>query len=515
MRISARRSLAATVVVAAGLAASPATGLVDAAAPHPGPGPSGLSCDPQRRAVVHLDGGEPYRGAVPMERPYACVGDTGHRALEPTFGVTADGSILYQAAGESDVPFTDAPVVIRSRDGGVTWDDVSPGGDGAPGHAVTVDPYVYVDPATSRAFTVDALVGCALVSASDDGGDSWRTAVTLCGQGVDHQSVFAGPPAVSPTVGYPNVVYWCAVHGGGGQYSTATSCSKSLDGGLTFVPTGSPAFTADPTKDDGNFGVAGWCDGLAGRGVVGPAGTVYVAKGWCGDPAVAVSDDEGATWRRVVVDTTTGMARTRDDRPDHEASVAVDADGNVYVVWAGRDRLPYLAVSTDGGATWSAPKMVGPPGLREADRPQVAVASPGRIVIGYMGSETSPGPPFPGEASCSGVEGAATVLLGCPEPAGYEGVTWNGYVTVTASALADRPVLLTTTVNDPSDPLHRGSCGPGGCGTLGDGIATVGVGPGGQALGAFVDLCPAACAGGEGEPRGLFVRLAGGPDLDG
>lgn len=527
MSSSARRLLTVALICAAAVAGAPAvsTGSVTGAAGasealvDPAADPAAdPACDPDRRAVVHLPDGEPARGAArgSEPRPYPCVADTGAPALEPTFGVTEEGSVLYQAAGESPVPFTSAPRVLRSDDAGRSWVDVSPRLGGERLHRASFDPYMYVDPRTSRAFTVDALVGCALVSSSDDGGESWRSTATLCGQGLDHQSVFAGPPVTSATVGYPNVVYWCAVHGGGGQFSTATSCSKSLDGGHTFVPTGTPAYTADPRKADGNFGVSGWCDGLAGRGVVGPSGTIYVPKGWCGEPTLAISDDEGATWRHVEVASGIGMARTRDDRPEHEAGVAVDAAGNLYFVWSGRDRLPYLAVSRDGGSTWSSPMMVGPPDLVEADRPQVAVGDPGRIVIGYMGSADSPGPPFPGEGSCGPSEGATTFLLDCPEPEEYEDVTWNGYLTVTTDALDDRPVLLTATVNDPAEPLHRGACGPGGCGTLGDGIATVGTGFGGTPLGAFVDLCHGGCDSGEGaEPRGLFARLEGGPGLHG
>jgi hypothetical protein len=128
-------------------------------------------------------------------------------------------------------------------------------------------------------------------------------------------------------------------------FGTFTACSKSIDGGITFVRTGTPPYTDDPTQEGGSQGVQGHCGGAVGHGAVGPDGTVYLPRGWCGKPYVAISEDEGATWEKVQV-AGNGMA-VGPGQEEHEMNVAVDADGTVYTTWIAQDRLPYLAVSRD------------------------------------------------------------------------------------------------------------------------------------------------------------------------
>ena len=90
-------------------------------------------------------------------------------------------------------------------------------------------------------FTYDFLFGCSEISFSDDEGETWTTSTLNCGL-QDHQNLFTGPPVTSPTVGYPNIVYTCSTQGGATIYSLAAQCLKSLDGGLTWSPTGAPRF---------------------------------------------------------------------------------------------------------------------------------------------------------------------------------------------------------------------------------------------------------------------------------
>jgi hypothetical protein len=461
---------------------------------------SALSCAKPGRGIAHHRGGRKV-SASPV---YPCVSDTGDTALEPTLGVTAKGVVLYQAARPTGV-FKDFPDVLASRNGGRSWKDVSPTMAGMRAHPISFDPFLYVDRTTSRVFTADAEYACNGLSFSDDGGQTWTTSEVACGGGFDHQSIFTGKPVTSTTTGYPNVVYDCIVNAGGGMFSFATVCHKSLDGGMTFMPTGQPAFLTDTSKPDGNYGVSGFCDGLAGRGTTGPSGTVYLAKGFCGQPTVAISHDEGATWTRVQI-ASNGMSRTRDGRPDHEVNVAVDRSGNVFAVWSALNRRPYLAVSRDGGRQWSAPMMIGPPRLTQSDRPDIDALGTGKILIGYIGSQNAPaGPPFPEDPDRC-VPGGP-----CPDPAAYRNVTWNGYMAVSSNALARNPVFETVTINDPLDPVHRGTCGPGGCFSNGDGVSTVAIAPSGVAWGAFIDRCPARCSNGEeaDAPKALAVRLAG------
>lgn len=416
----------------------------------------------------------------------------GHAALEPTLGITEKGSVFYTAAY--------SPVdVMRSTDQGRTWDVVSPMIGEQNLHPFSLDPYLFVDPATSRVFTVD-LIPCPHISYSDDEGASWVTHSLPCEQ-TDHQNLFAGPPVMSATAGYPNVVYYCAISGGTlASTSTATACSKSLDGGISFVPTGAPAFTDDPNQTEGHYFVRGHCAGATGHGTVDRAGTVYLPRGWCGQPWLAISRDEGATWTRVRV-ADNGFLADDSGSPSHEAGVGVDPAGNVYYAWVAADKLPYLSISRDEGKTWSEPMMIGPPGLDRASLPGIAVGGNGKVAIVYMGTTN-----YDAE--------------GCG-PAGCAVGTWNGYVTISADALDTDPLFYTASVNDPSDPLLTGYCGATRCGAEFDFI-DVQIAPDGTPWAGLVDGCmPGNCPPSTErvpnparQPReGVAGHLVGGPSL--
>lgn len=123
---------------------------------------------PGGHAVVYRSGGAsrggPTRGAL---------SSTGVPAWEPTLGVTEAGWIFYQAFG----PDTGGPPdVVRSKDGGETWEVVTPEIAARRRHVASFDPYLYVDPRTSRVFTADLSAGpnCSQLSFSDDGGERGR-----------------------------------------------------------------------------------------------------------------------------------------------------------------------------------------------------------------------------------------------------------------------------------------------------------------------------------------------------
>lgn len=265
------------------------------------------------------------------------------------------------------------------------------------------------------------------------------------------------------------------------------------------------------------MGVPGYCDGGTGHGVVDDDGVVYLPKGWCGEPWLAISDDEGLTWERVRVagnGVPVGwLTFPFDGVQDHEAGVGVDPDGNVYYFWMGRDRLPYLAVSTDGGRSWSQPRMVGAPDVTEATHPALVVGGVGQVAVAYVGSTNSPGGPYrtcdtPTDCLRSAADGPSR---------DYRNVTWNGYIGVSRDALADDPLFYTAPVNDPGDPLIRGPCRPVNCQELFHFI-DVEIGPDGSAWAPFVDGCQGPCATGnrteDNADEGVAGRLFGGPRLD-
>ena len=456
-------------------------------------------------AVAHLPGGRVIDGSA---APFGLMRRVGFQAGEPTLGVDKSGSVYFQA-------LDGGPVVARTDDGGKKWKDISPTINGRKRHPETLDPYLYVDPMTDRVFTYDFIFGCSEISYTDDKGKTWTTTVANCTL-MDHQNLFAGPPVMSPTAGYPNIVYTCSTQAGATVYSVATECLKSLDGGLTYVPTGSPPFVTQP-EEENDLGINGYCHGAIGHGYVGPDGTVYIPKGLCGQPWLAISHDEGATWDRVQV-ADNGVPQTALGVYEHEASVAADDKGNVYYHWISYDRMPYLAVSKDGGKTWGKPIMIGPPGITEATLPKIDVGAPGKVAIAYYASTNSPGKPFPQADDCKPnmVECFRELFfLNPPDPESYKNVTWNGYMTVTTNALDRKPKLYTASVNAPDDPFVRGTCGPIRCKAVYDFIDVV-IDKHGVPWAAYVDICLQQCAEGGTDNmgnEGVLGTMTNAPSL--
>jgi hypothetical protein len=434
------------------------------------------------RAVAHHAGGvEITDPSITTKAPDGRFYRLGINGWEPSLGIDDKGRIFYQARN-ADLE----PHVVRSTNEGHTWEIVSPTlPGGAPAQPASLDPVLHLDQDTGRVFTnnIPPDITCQPISFSDDAGESW-TNTGICGH-FDHQNIFSGPPpegADEPS-GYPNIVYYCAINAVAlSGTSTMTTCGRSMDGGMTWLPSGEPAYvTPVPAEGDGG---EPWCDGAVGHGFVGDDGTVYLPRGWCGQPFLSISKDQGFSWDQVQV--------ADNGANGHEAGIAADGNSNLYFTWIGGDDLPYLAISRNGGEKWSDPMMIGPPGIKRSSLPAIDVGGNGKIALTYIGSET----------------------------AGKEDTwTWNGYVTMTANALAKDPVFYTGTINAPSDPLHRGGgCGDTRCHSLGDFFDVV-IGPDGTPWAAFVDACwdGKSCVptfeyiGVRGES--VVGRLVGGPKL--
>ncbi|MDQ3940202.1 MAG: glycoside hydrolase [Actinomycetota bacterium] len=423
------------------------------------------------RAVAHHSEGRIIKApGVTSRAPDARVFDIGHDAVEPTLGLTKDGQIFYTAAGSRNE-------VVTSKDNGRTWKVVSPQLGGRNVHAITLDPYIFVDEDTGRVFTIDLTVACSLMSFSDDRGKTWTTNPLACGRPVnDHQTLFGGPPVSSPTIGYENIMYYCW------NDVATSSCGKSLDGGITWRATGQPAFH----PGDGTEGQSGMrhCGGLHGHGVVARDGTVYLPKEHCEEPWLSISHDEGTTWEHVRVSNKVAIWG-----PD--PSVAVDNKGNIYYVFLSKDRLPYIATSRDGGETWSRPVMLGFPGLTETVLATLDVGAPGKIAVAYYGTDE---------------------VSGKIEDRTYEGVKWNGYITMSSNIFAEDPVFYSGNVNDPKYPFAMGDCGPRRCQEALDFIDVV-VGFDGTPWAAFADSCVMVCEGLSVGNTGAAARMVGGPSL--
>ncbi len=443
----------------------------------------------------------PYEGPA-LE---AAIFPVGREAAEPTLGVLKNGTAFY-AAATFDAPGGVLPrtVGMRSRDGGASWEGVSPPlpepFQSEP--PVNGDPMVYVEPDSGRVFSLDTYdADCMWLIFSDDEGESWSRNPVVCDLGsvTDHQTIFAGPPTpeLEPLVDllFGKVLYTCI------NTVASTNCLRSLDGGLTFARIGTAYTGFEAENLDApfpHFGVPGLCGGLTAHLQTDSEGRVFLPAGRCGLPAISISEDAGMTWERVPVNGDVplpGVAGVPDGDNEHENTTAVDAADNLYMTWWDHnDHLPYLAVSLDHGRTWSDPLMIAPPGVQEVNFPTIDAGDPGRIVIQFPGSvvgdradETRP---------------------------------WNTYTIVSTNALDEDPLFVFTVANDPAQPIHRGDC-TGRCGGMFDFLDVL-VPPGevpAQAQGfwaAAVDTCDAnceQCATAADGMDGIVVRQLAGPAL--
>ncbi|HUQ39633.1 MAG TPA: sialidase family protein [Acidimicrobiales bacterium] len=394
-------------------------------------------------------GARPYSVEVPARGPVLGVQAAyiGRDATEPTIGVARDNTAYFAALAGGD----GVTKVMRSTDGGREWESVSPTlPDGQtndpPG---TADPYVFVDATTGRVFSVDLYAGCSHMLFSDDRGSTWTRAPLACGKPAnDHQTIWAGPPPKGVTTrGYPNMVYYCA------SQVIDADCGRSFDGGRTWEPTPSLAFVGLDQE------AGGLCAGYHGHVRVDRDGRIYLPKGHCGFPWVAVSEDAGSTWKQVKVSDRVKAA-------GYHTNLATDDEGNVFYVWWDEDyKLPWLSVSRDHGNHWSEPLMIAPPGVQAVNFPSIAAGNAGRIAINFPGSTSKVADPY--------------------RP-------WNSYLVISTNALDRAPVFQSTTANPLSDPIHRGDC-DSRCGAMLDFMEIV-ISSAGEAWASATDTCGEDCA---------------------
>jgi hypothetical protein len=422
--------------------------------------------------------------------------DTGFQAAEPTTGVDKTGTAFYAAATFDGINGSAHTTVIRSRDSGLTWGSVQPTIAGADTHPETLDPYVYLEPSSGRVFDIDLFgenqaVGLPLgaeLSFSTDQGTTWTTTVLTIPGLNDHQTLFAGPtpvgnPALVPLdPTFPKVLYFCV------NQVSDTACAHSLDGGLTWSPTGAPAFTGfDPAvSDPGIAGVPSACGGLQGHLAADGQGRLFLPKAHCGRPWLAISDDGGLTWRRVLV---SDQIKTAAGDP----AVTTDPAGNVYYVWwDDKHHLAYLSISRDHGATWSAPRMITPPGVYEVNFPTITAGQTGKIAL------TFPGTPVNDRTSAT-------------RP-------WNSYMVLSTDALSSNPTFYSNIANPANDPVYRGDC-LGRCGRMFDFLHVLVSPSDGMVWATAVDTCTTKddCNTSAGtsstDMRGIAIKQLAGPSI--
>jgi hypothetical protein len=402
---------------------------------------------------------------------------TGSNAFEPTIGITKTGTMFMTAFGGG-------ANIVRSTDEGATWQVVTaqlPTGTTNPPNSN--DPYVYVDYDTGRVFTNDlqALI-CSWMNFSDDEGKTWTTNPIGCGlpPGVhDHQTIGTGKPRTVTTTGYPNVVYYCV------NRVADSVCATSLNGGLTFGPLIPTFLGVEPSRGGDPTQLNGFCGGLHGHVKSAPDGTTYLPKGQCRVPMVAVTEDDGLSWKQYNINTTVGVT-------GHEVAVAIDSAGNVYALWQDTLGKMRLAASKNKGVTWGPAFDVSPPGVTATDFPAITAGDAGRVAFAFAGTNVTGG--YKGQMAAA---------------------EWHAYIGVSVDALSDDPLFQVTATNPVNDPVTIGACGRSRCPGIGDFI-DIAIDPKGRPWAAFSD----GCTGGKGCARptigkGFAGTLVTGPTLRG
>lgn len=301
-------------------------------------------------------------------------------------------------AGYQEDRFSDggarALTAAISTDRGATWaETLLPGLTRASGGAWqrASDPWVAYGPDgrayyVSIAFNETEPDNGVFLSASDDGGHTWRPPATVHqidnGDFDDKEAVAVDAAADSP---YRGRIYvgWDTVTNDGRQILRASTS----DDGATFSP------VRDVYDAGANLGCLP---------VVGPGGTAYlvwVSLRRANSPLlVSRSIDGGSSWS-----TPTTIATQRSRGVPHLRTgeglpaAAVDPhSGRLYVVWTderftpGTDQV-VLSSSSDDGSTWTAPVRVSDgPNNAPAFTPAVAVSAQGRVGVAYSTLRNDP-----------------------------------------------------------------------------------------------------------------------------
>ena len=440
----------------------------------------------------------------PVNRPAQYTGEplglqttfVGYQALEPTIALDKLGNAFFPAGYFSDPVYGvgSKTTLLRSTDGNKTWESIEPATEFNEDPPRDLDPLVHADPDFGRVFDIGLLGAGSYLSYSDDAGETWRSSAVTDPGVNDHQSVTTGLAPDGNTLltpldpSFPKLVYYCV------NEVSRTGCVLSRDGGRSWISTGGSAYFGPPTSPDEVEAGGPFCSALTGHVQTDLKGRVMVPAGHCGQPYISVSEDGGTTWRRAVVSEHLRAA-------DTHTEVAADQAGNYFYVWTDPVHyLPWLAVSTDAGETWSDPINIAPPGVHSVNFPTITAGEEGRIAITFSGSTDA--------------DEESTIR------------PWNSYVLVSTNALAAEPLFLSNIANQKGDPIHRGPCS-GRCGGVFD-FADIQLSPADGLVWATSsdscvpdDGCADAYEGDlpasdtPGMANGMAIRQSGGPKLTG
>jgi PKD domain len=319
--------------------------------------------------TTSFGGPTPTQPGTPRYQILSAPSDSGANSSSGEFNIGFDpktGNIMTNSWGDVfrvTPPEKRTPALPEA--GPALWQDVSP----SIASATTADPILVTDQSTGRTFVSNLTTGPnALFAFSDDDGSTWTQAsVAPPNGGIDHESIGTGPypgQLAGQNPLYPNAVYYCS------QADATDTCSRSDSGGLQF----GPGVPADNT-------VAG-CHSLNGHVKVAPNGTVYLPVNNCGtSQGGAVSTDSGVTWNQFLV--------PNSGAGNSDPSIGIDKDNTAYYCYAKNNGGAHVAVSHDGGQTWTDDHDIGASvGVVQAVFPEAVAGDPGRASCGFLGTDT-------------------------------------------------------------------------------------------------------------------------------
>ncbi|EME42232.1 hypothetical protein DOTSEDRAFT_81183 [Dothistroma septosporum NZE10] len=369
---------------------------------------------------------------------------TGFGAAESNINIAQDGSLIYSPA------FTTSGVgYATSKDSGNTWAQVLPGGSAQP----RTQPVFRKVASSDRYFFWSSSIPGLDFNYSDDDGTTWTNLnASHFDQSIqDWAKLVNGKPVRSKlTNGAKEILYLSAPS----LISTPIPVQplgpidqmiiKSTDGGSNWTVTGSQP-TLQPALSGG--ACAGLTQSLLGQeliiwgdGFVTPNGTIMYGLRRCQKLSVAISDDEGDTWRfsdlpqsSLVPFIVGDLTYTFDGNVLVPEPISMDISGNIYAIYVDSQYVLKMSVSKDFANTWSAPIVIAAPGNSTTNSLMTYLPTlrqhptqAGRAALSYYGSSNG-------------------------------GATYNAYMAETVNLGSSAPTWTSIIANPPSQPMQNNS----------------------------------------------------------